>query len=570
MLGSVLKALFRHTPSRPTPAALDEAHAARASGHPDGALAILRGILSRDPQHGEAHYFAGMWLAQSGRWDDGVRHLEQATALAPHDPDAQLALGNAYRGSGDAARAEACYRRVIALAPGSAAGYYNLALVLRHAAPEAALGYIQRACDLAPDFDDAWAERVLILVAAERYDEAIFIGRSAGARMPASARLHMSLGCTLQKSHRPAEALQCYERAHALGVADHELFNQLAIVQQDLGRMEEALASYAHALELKPDFTLARFHRALARLARREYGAAWDDYDLRLLSEDVPHRASTARPWHGEPLAGRSIAVLGEQGLGDEIMFASCFNEVIEAAARCTIVCSPRLEGLFQRSFPGATVVSVAPGAALQLEAQFEVCAGSVPRYLRRTAAAFPRHAGYLQAAPERVAYWKSRLDALGPGLKVGISWRGGTYGTRSPLRTVPLPSWSPVLAAPGTRFVSLQYGDQSELAHAPGEVTLWEDALANYDETAALVSALDLVISVCTAVIHLGGALARPVWVMAPVSPEWRYGVAGDRMDWYPSARVFRQREHGQWSEIIAEVARELRFAAAAHDKKP
>jgi hypothetical protein len=141
------------------------------------------------------------------------------------------------------------------------------------------------------------------------------------------------------------------------------------------------------------------------------------------------------------------------------------------------------------------------------------------------------------------VQYWRDQLTHLGPGLKVGISWQGGTYKTRTSKRSIPLEGWLPVLRTGGVRFVSLQYteGAASELdALREGhgvDVTHWREAIDDYDETAALVTALDLTISVCTAVIHLGGALGRPVWVMAPYSPEWRYGFVGERMPWYPCA---------------------------------
>jgi ADP-heptose:LPS heptosyltransferase len=170
-----------------------------------------------------------------------------------------------------------------------------------------------------------------------------------------------------------------------------------------------------------------------------------------------------------------------------------------------------------------------------------------------------------LQADPVRIAAWRERLAALGPGLKIGISWQGGTHKSRRPVRSLPLAKWQPILQATHAHFIDLQYLDFSAELAAQREATgvqvhSWEAVRADYEETAALVSALDLVISVCTAVIHLGGALGRPVWVMAPFSPEWRYGSKGEEMPWYPSVRVFRQPAYGDWDAVIANVARSLR----------
>jgi hypothetical protein len=198
-----------------------------------------------------------------------------------------------------------------------------------------------------------------------------------------------------------------------------------------------------------------------------------------------------------------------------------------------------------------------------------EVPVGSLPLYFRRQVADFPRHRGYLQADCARVEYWKQRLASLGAGIKVGISWRGGSLQTRSPLRSIPLEQSLPILRAGGAQFVSLQYdasGNELDRFRTDCgiEVRHWPDAIADYDETAALVSALDLTISVCTAVIHLGGALGQPVWVMAPHSPEWRYGFAGETMPWYPSVRIFRQPAFGEWTPVVDKVAKLLRELSA------
>jgi hypothetical protein len=175
-----------------------------------------------------------------------------------------------------------------------------------------------------------------------------------------------------------------------------------------------------------------------------------------------------------------------------------------------------------------------------------------------------------LRADPARMAAWRERLAALGPGLKVGISWQGGTHKSRRPVRSLALARWQPILDVRNVHFVDLQYSDFSSELAALSEATgicvhSWEIVRTDYEETAALVSSLDLVISVCTAVIHLGGALGRPVWVMAPFSPEWRYGSAGEEMPWYPTVRVLRQPEYGNWDAVVSRVARSLRELADA-----
>jgi tetratricopeptide (TPR) repeat protein len=534
---------------------------------------LCEGILRQDPLHARAHLELGRMHGQGGNLDKAFHHLRKAVELEPGSGSARVALGNVYGLQGDKKAAEACYRSALELDPDLPEAHYNLALFLKRPGKfEEALAHLERAAALAPDFTDAMKERVLCLIHLERYDEAeSLLGREM-ARRPDSGALHACSGLMRQRMHRPAEALNFYEEAQRLGYADADLHLNRGIAFQDLGRINEALDSYDQAIRSQNDPKLKgapRFHRALARLLTGDFGA-WPDYEIRLQSEDLPRRARVFPRWDGGDLAGRTLLIYGEQGLGDEIMFASCLPEVISRARHCVIECAPKLESMFRRSFPAATVYAAAAGCQPQVGAaspdiDCEVPIGSLPLYFRRRAADFPRHGGYLQADRARVEYWKQQLASLGAGIKVGISWRGGSLQTRSPLRSIPLEQWSPILRTDGVQFVSLQYdasGDELDKFWTDRDIGIkhWPDAIADYDETAALVSALDLTISVCTAAIHLGGALGRPVWVMAPYSPEWRYGFAGETMPWYPSVRIFRQSAFGQWTPVVGKVAQHLR----------
>jgi hypothetical protein len=261
-------------------------------------------------------------------------------------------------------------------------------------------------------------------------------------------------------------------------------------------------------------------------------------------------------------LSGRSILVYAEQGIGDEIMFASCVPELVERGARIVLECDPRLARLFARSFPSVRVVEGRLRASddwvgVTGRVDFQVAAGSLPWHFRRGIERFPQHLGYLRADPARVEFWRRRLDGLGTGLKVGVSWRGGLAKTRSAVRSLPVSLLRSLLGAPNCRFVSLQYGkvddDLSALgAAAPAH---WPDEHRDLDELAALVSAVDVVISVCNATVHLAGALGSETWVMTPASAEWRYMARGDRMPWYPSVRLVRQPKCGDWDSVVSEL---------------
>ncbi|MBI2292882.1 MAG: hypothetical protein HYU73_21695, partial [Betaproteobacteria bacterium] len=273
-------------------------------------------------------------------------------------------------------------------------------------------------------------------------------------------------------------------------------------------------------------------------------------------------------PWAGGALGGRDILIYGEQGLGDEVMFASCVPDVMRQARGVVIECDARLASLFQRSFPAAHVHG-APRDASRVwlnafpELSVQVACGSLPRFLRRSAADFPPHRGYLVADRARVADWKSRLAGNGGALNVGLSWRGGTRKTREELRSLTFAQCLPWLTAHNCRFVCLQRGDCAEEVAAAKRLGVgldwWPEALQDTDELAALIAALDLVISVPNTNVHLAGALGQRCWIPLSHAPEWRYAWRGETMPWYPSARLFRQARSSDWVPVIASVTAEL-----------
>jgi hypothetical protein len=285
----------------------------------------------------------------------------------------------------------------------------------------------------------------------------------------------------------------------------------------------------------------------------------------------LPYRPLAFKSWNGKPAPDGTLVVLAEQGLGDEIMFASCLPDVIGLVGHVVLECEPRLARLFGRSFPEATVLPTRREkdaswlSRMPSEPDFQLYAGDLPRFFRRQRTDFPQHLGYLKADPARVDHWRARLQAeLGGGLRIGISWRGGTERTLQQRRSIPPDQWVPILQTAGCHFVSLQYGSSEAVRREMQElsgtrISHYPEAIDDYDETAALVSALDLVISVCTAVIHLSGALGQNVWILTPKVPEWRYTAFDTSLPWYPSSRIFRQPEVDAWPLVCQEVAQEV-----------
>jgi tetratricopeptide (TPR) repeat protein len=420
-----------------------------------------------------------------------------------------------------------------------------------------------------------------------RDDIASEAGRRAIELDPNSHLGHANLAAALWGLGRLDEAERHAREAVRLEGGQTGYRTNLALILKDQGRLDEARAMYQELIARSPDNpklaldlgTLAlecdgdlpaarawyrkaqvsgearpRLSEALLDLAEGRFDSAWNKYEAR--KEVADQRFQHSHFAHLPPWDGKSdcrLLVYGEQGLGDEIMFASMLPDLAQRVRRITVMCDARLGALFRRSFPDCEVIAEARAsqderAKTLQDIDAAVAAGSLGALFRRSRDDFPRHAGYLVADAGKVAGWKERLAA---GRHAGLSWIGGIQKTGRGRRSIPMEALQPLLELP-LQWVSLQHGvSGSPLREFPG---VTEDL----DDLAALLNALDVVVSVCNTTVHLAGALAKPVHVMAPFVPEWRYGISGDML-WYPSARVFRQARYGDWSEVIAAVARSI-----------
>lgn len=541
----------------------------------EDAAAAFHQALTIDATLVEAQINLGTVYRLQGKLDESLSILRRAAARDSRRVECWLNLGQTLRAAGQALDAERCLRRALEMAPGNVSVLEELgALLTELGQPAEACRYLDEALQLNPRRAAAWNNKAIALRALERTDEALACSKRAQELAPQSFEILANLAGLYDKTGQLAEAIACYEQALQQRPRSPELLTNFGFALARAGEYSQALARYDQALAIWPDYPLAHANRALALLQLGRYREGWAEYEWRWKCDHsaLPRARMTAPPWQGEPLQGKTLLVHGEQGLGDEIMFATCYPDVLAAAGHVVISCDPRLRTMFARSFPTATVLAIPRGSEHEWSGPREpfidvqIPAASLPRFLRPTWESFPRQARLLVPDPELLEFWRHRLSALGPGLKVGIGWRGGWKTADRRLRSTVLAEWQPVLTVGGIHFISLQYdASQTEVVALSEQLGVrihaWPDLdpVQDVEGWAALIAALDLVVSVGNAGVHLAGALGVPAWNLLPRRGGWRWPLTGEAAPWYASVRLFRQSAAGDWQGLFMRVREEL-----------
>lgn len=542
-------------------------------------------------------------LRRQGRADEARRAAARAVEIAPGLASAWFNLGAALHGQGDTARGIEAYRRALELEPGFAEAWSNLGGALADSGDRVgAIEAYRRAVAANPRLAAAWSNLGDSLLEAGQVAEAVNACRRATELEAIYAGAWNNLGSALNRQGEHAAAARACERALALEPDLAGAWSNLGGVLMELGELEKACAahrralaaeprnarahydlglaqerdnqhaaavdSYRRAVEIDPDFTVAGIRLACALLIQGEFREGWAEYEWRWRGKNAGPKRFTPSPWTGERTPGLRLLVWGEQGLGDEIIYSKMLGELADAGLRVTAEVDRRLVPLMQRSFPDVRVVARKDPTAVDAAAfDFQCPLGDLGRWLRTSFAAFPRHAGYLQADAARTRAYSAKLRSGGVHKVVGISWSSANRELGAS-KSSALADWADVLKVPGVRFVDLQYGDTTgareelhrqhglRLAHLD-DVDLYNDLEA----AAALCAACDLVITVSNVTAHLAGALGRPVWLLAPVAKGRIWYWFSNRTDspWYPSMRVLSQRAPGSWREVLAIVTQKL-----------
>lgn len=577
-------------------ALLQTGMAHHAAGRAAEAESAYRAVLAADPGHPGALHLLGVLALHHGQPAVAAQLIGDSIRQNPGNPASYSSLAGALLQLGQLGKARASARLALALDPGSLDGLANLADILsergEHGAAADTLG---RLLLLSPWLTEPRLKRAHALLHAGRNEDAVETLLTLLGMTPMSVAGYTNLGVALRRLGRVEEAMAAYRSALGFSSGEPGTLNNLGITFQDLGRYEEAAACFRLSIAMQPDgahahlnlglvardemrvdesITLARraatlepalaeAHTALGHglLTKGEFREGFAEYEWRTRMADFPSpRRDFASPaWDGSALAGRTLLVHDEQGVGDTIMFARYAALLQTHGARVFLDCNGQLVRLLS-SMPG--IAGVVPRYDPAPPHDFHVALASLPYLLRATLYTIPAPLAYLRAEPALVESWRARL---GPrrGLRIGLVWAGNPEFKGDRLRSPGLAAFRPLLDLPGVSVYGLQKGagrrDLDRCGPLPASFVDLGADIADFADTAAIMETMDLVVSSCTGPAHLAGALGRPVWTVLPFAPDWRWLEHGVCTPWYPTMRLFRQERRGDWTTIVARLCRML-----------
>jgi tetratricopeptide (TPR) repeat protein/ADP-heptose:LPS heptosyltransferase len=603
----------------------------RGLGQMEEAVACYRRAIELQPDLVEAHNNLGVALQRMGRSDEAIASHQQAVRVKPDFAEAHNNLGGAYQTVGKLTEAIACYHEALRLRPAYSQAQTNLEALLRYrqattgwqATPQTAHEWFtvggmfqqqglngeaivcyEQALEASPDFPDASSNLGVLLHWVGRIDDAIAVFRTGLARHPDHAALHNNLGAAVQAQGNWQEAIDCYREAVRCNPDYAMAYRNLGMALPRVGELDEAVTYLKEAIRSNPDYTeaealLASLYRdrgdraeavaALDDILRRhpecseahfvrgslylingDYERGWPEYEWRIRCKEylAPPLGSSQPVWDGTPLNGRTILLRAEQGYGDALQFIRYAPLVKERGGQVVVECQPPLAALL-KSCPGVDQVITRGEQRPPFDTHALLM--SLPYLLRDTVTAIPTNVPYLTPDSAHVERWRQELSAY-PEFKVGIVWQGNPMNAADRFRSAPLRHFAPLARVNGVRLFSLQVGTGHEqLAEIADHFTVIDLGgrfdPASFDDAAAAVKSLDLIVTVCSGMAHLAGALGAPMWVALTYAADWRWLLDRDDSPWYPTAHLFRQKRRGDWDDVFERIAGQI--ATHMHDRE-
>lgn len=586
-------------------ALLDQGLASQRTGDMAAALKVYEEILENNPAQPDALWLKGVALFQSGNTNDALTLLKSAINIRPGDAAIWNDLGMVFEAIGESERARLAFEKAAGLDPSLASAQVNIArMAMKNNDAQSALAAADRAIVTQPSMkkahivrgnalralvrpDDALAAYAVVLARESDNAEALLNKglllheqgnlesaraalqrtlKSAEHRSSIWADATMTLGLIEAETGDLATARQHYDAVLTVVPGHTGALVNRGELRQRLGDLGGSESDYNQALDGDPASIVALYNRSLLRLLQERWSEGWDDYKCRWQS---PHFDSSKRDrgltaWDGSLTQGLKLLVWGEQGLGDQILFAEPLSDLTAAGMIVSVEVDPKLVPLLARN---RSDLSVYGYDAIPLEVindcDAQIPIGSLGRFLRRKAEAYSKTTSFLAADSDSTRTLRVKYSELAQGRTlVGIAWHSinPSFGGE---KSLPLEQWGPILQTEDAVFISLQYGSIEDAVTAARKRTgadVYVDAevdpFLDLDLAAAQISAMDVVIATSNTTVHIAGALGQEAWVMVPRVPEWRWGISGERVPWYPSVRVFRQPKVNDWSGVMTKVS--------------
>ncbi len=517
--------------------------------HGSNEMAVITSDLSDDIQNVFAHAFQ---LHQQGNLQEAADLYQVILGVDPDHADSLHLLGLIVELNNDLETACDLIKHAIQVNPRIAQFHYNLARIYQAMSKlDMAIKQYKKAVRLKPDYGEAYE----------------------------------NLGVASQDFGDYQAAAQAYVKAIKLNPQSQIALLNMGTLQNQSGRPDDAISYLDRVLSCNPVHAEAHSKRAQIQLAKGNFLPGWKEsqwtYIAQIFIDNNPVRLIPFPKWDGSSLLGKRLLINADQGIGDELMYASCLQDVIEQAAYVAIECDPRLVAIYQRSFPGVMIIPGDKAGDFYWTREmkgidFRISMSELPRFYRHNEDDFPKRNCYLKVDPVLMESWQNKLQQLEGNVNIGISWHGGVDKRASEARSIPLKFWKNIFQLENINFINLQYGDHAdeiETFHQQGNGLLhcFEglDPLTDIDGFCALIKVLDLVISIDNSTVHLGGAVGTPVWALLPFFSDWRW--LHDRKDsvWYPSVKLYRSGKTGLDArrKLLAVVEKDLTESLLADD---
>lgn len=515
---------------------------------------LCRNITKTNPKFADAWHILAIVEKQSGQLKSALYAFDKAIQSDSSNPNFHYNLAVTYHETGLFDQAIQSYTRSLNLNPNNAAALDNLGTLFQQ---------------------------------KMRFEEALDLHLKAITIQP-TPNCFNNLGECYRKLYKPELAIEAYQNAIRMMPHFAGALKNLGNLYKEMGEFDKAneylqkAVDIENSIENSQDNVDALWNQANLLLLQGRFAEGWPKYEFGIQQGTRTFIDYGYPTWQGTDSDKQSILIIGEQGIGDEIMFASCFDEAIEHFKHVTVECDPRLVPMFQRTFVRTTIIARGDDAAFtQLKEKKHInCqlpAGSLPNFFRCHQDDFPKQQQFLLADENKIHYWQKKLSSFGNQLKIGIAWRGGRTPMIIKKRSTPLELWGSILQTESAQFINVQYGDcQQDIdwvsqnlgvqIHDFDEI----DPLKDMDNYAALIDCLDLVLSIDNSVVHLAGALGKQTWVLLPYIPDWRWQMDIKTSVWYPSVQLFRQTEKDNWLPVFEAVEKKLSQLGHKSNKSP